>query len=243
MAWNEPQIPTRSSRNQHNRMNRLLNWAIGIVCVAILIIGGYLLIKVIQPTPHTTAKPKASHATKTAQSVKSTKSNATASNQTNASGSGTDASASSDPSSSDSSTTSTGDSVSNTNAAYHFVGGGVNGPWSPIGTVQSEPHQTNYNKGEVDWNEQIKALLYATNINDNDYILWWLGNGGSADSSKGIISTKEAPKKKYDVILQWVKNQGWKPTSVTPDSGSSSTADTTTNASSSDASSSTSTGN
>ena len=226
MAWNNPQIPTRSSRNRRNKMNGLLIWAIGIVIVAILLVGGYLLYSVLAPssqstngkvTSKTTAEKSASK--KTTASAKNKKASSTSTDQSDQS-TGTDGTASaSDPTSADGSSDSDStDTTSSTSDAYHFVGGGPNGPWQPIGTIQSEPHKTDYTKGSIDWNERIKALLYATNINDNDYILWRLQNGGSSDKSEGIISTKEDQNKKYDVIMKWVKNKGWQPLSVKVDS-------------------------
>lgn len=195
-------------------MNRFLNWAIGIVFVAIVFVGGYLLYSVMKPPAHstaakaqTTAEPKTSTTSKAKQSKKTS---AAASNQTN-----TNQASGTASSSNDSSTNSNDNSQSNTSDVYHFVGGGPSGPWQPIGTVQTGTHTTDYTEGSVDWNERIKALLYATNINDGDYTLWRLENGGGADLSKGIISTKENPGTKYVVTLKWINNQGWEPISVT----------------------------
>jgi len=224
MAWPNPEIPSRSSRNKSNRMNKVLNWSIGIVVVAILCVGGYLLLAVFHPpADKTSATPNTHSATKkpSTTTVDGSIGNATSSSTDKSSSSGstdtasTDSSKSSDPSSAGD----TQPDTSNTDNAYHFVGGGPSGPWQPIGTVQKGAHTTDYNQGSVDWNEKIKALLYATNINDGDYTLWRLENGGGPDKSKGIISSKEAPNKKYDVTLQWVNDQGWKPVSVTLEGG------------------------
>jgi cytoskeletal protein RodZ len=220
MAWPNPEIPSRSSRNKSSRMNKILNWSIGIVVVAILFVGGYLLFSVMNPPSEKASK---SHQTQPEKKKPSTTTvdgsigSTTSSNNKSSTDSANKSSSDSSSTSSTSSSKGTGSSTSNTADVYHFVGGGPSGPWEPIGTIQHDPHTTDYTQGSVDWNERIKALLYATNINDNDYTLWRLENGGGPDKSKGIISSKEAPDKKYDVLLQWVKDQGWKPVSVTLD--------------------------
>ncbi|HET6872508.1 MAG TPA: YrrS family protein [Sporolactobacillaceae bacterium] len=219
MSLPNPNTPSRSSRNKSNRMNSVLNWSIGIVVVAIICVGGYLLFAIFHH-PANQASSNAGPKKPTTTTVDGSIGNATSSSKDKKVSNSSDQSSSNSSKASDSSNSgSTSTDTSNTNDAYHFVGGGPNGPWQPIGTVQKGPHTTDYNKGSVDWNERIKALLYATNINDGDYTLWRLENGGGPDKSRGIISTKEDPSKKYDVLLQWVKNKGWKPVSVTLDSG------------------------
>jgi cytoskeletal protein RodZ len=223
MAWPNPEMPSRSTRNKSNRMNKVLNWSIGIVIVAIVCVGGYLLFSVLNPPSDKASAGSQTQAAKkkpTTSTVDGSIGDATSSN-TKSSSNTKDKTSSASSSSSSTSNSGDASSTSNTNDVYHFVGGGPNGPWDPIGTIQHDPHTTDYTQGSVDWNERIKALLYATNINDNDYTLWRLENGGGPDKSKGIISSKEAPNKKYDVLLQWVKGQGWKPVSVTLESGGS----------------------
>lgn len=95
------------------------------------------------------------------------------------------------------------------------AGGGPEGPWEPIGTSQSEPHQKSYDDGSQDWNEMVQALSYATNIPQDQMTIFWLGNGGGPDLSKGTVQSK-ADGSKYDVMLQWIPEKGWQPTSVTP---------------------------
>lgn len=94
-------------------------------------------------------------------------------------------------------------------------GGGPEGPWQPIGTSQTEPHTKTYDDGSQDWNEMVQALSYATSIPQDQMTIFWLGNGGGPDLSKGTVQSK-ADGKKYVVMLQWIPEKGWQPTSVTP---------------------------
>jgi cytoskeletal protein RodZ len=94
-------------------------------------------------------------------------------------------------------------------------GGGPEGPWEPIGTSQAEPHQKSYDDQSQDWKEMIQALSYATNVPEDQMTIFWLGNGGGPDLSKGTVQSK-VEKVKYDVVLQWIPEKGWQPISVTP---------------------------
>ncbi|MFZ3588257.1 YrrS family protein [Bacillus sp. DJP31] len=86
----------------------------------------------------------------------------------------------------------------------------VNESWKPVGTEQLEPHVAVYDAESADWKEMIEAFQYATGLNEQDWILWRVGNDGSAQSAKGVVSTKDK-KTVYRVYIEWVQNEGWKP--------------------------------
>lgn len=89
----------------------------------------------------------------------------------------------------------------------------VSGQWQPIGTVQSEPFEASFNRNSVNWAEMTAALQYATGLGD-DMIIWRLGNGGNLQSAVGIVSTHATKNTPYQVRLEWVPEKGWKPVSV-----------------------------
>ncbi|KFZ41678.1 DUF1510 domain-containing protein [Anoxybacillus flavithermus] len=89
----------------------------------------------------------------------------------------------------------------------------VNPSWQPIGTTQSEPHVTTYEKNSVDWKEMIDAISYATGISSSDLIVWFIGNGGSPNHAVATVSKKDKTEH-YKVFIEWVTNEGWKPTKV-----------------------------
>ncbi|MET3574697.1 YrrS family protein [Bhargavaea ullalensis] len=86
----------------------------------------------------------------------------------------------------------------------------VDTSWKPIGTSQTGEHRSVYDKGHIDWKEKVEAIEYATGIPESDMIVWYLKNGGGPDKSVGTVSTKDQ-KKKYNVHLEWVDGEGWKP--------------------------------
>jgi Domain of unknown function (DUF1510) len=88
----------------------------------------------------------------------------------------------------------------------------VNPAWQPIGTTQSEPHVTQFDKDSVDWKEMLDSVSYATGISQSDMIVWFIGNNGP-NKAVATISTKDQTQH-YKVYIEWVENQGWKPTKV-----------------------------
>ncbi|AKS39017.1 hypothetical protein NP92_11595 [Anoxybacillus gonensis] len=89
----------------------------------------------------------------------------------------------------------------------------VNPSWQPIGTTQSEPHVTQYDKNSVDWKEMLDAISYATGISSSDLIVWFIGNGGSPNHAVATVSKKDKTEH-YKVFIEWVTDEGWKPTKV-----------------------------
>jgi cytoskeletal protein RodZ len=208
---------SRSSRKKEQRLDRFLNWAIVIVVACILVVGGYLLVSILNTPDHPTA---GSQKTKTTD-VQSNKDNASK-DKTNkkddqtAKDDTTSDSATQDGDTSDSSNQSDDSTATDVqDGNYDTSGGGPDGPWHPIGTTQSEPHQTNYDMGSVDWNERVTAMSYATGIPADQMTVKWLGNGGGPDKSLGKVYSKQDPSKVYDVLMQWVTDKGWEPISVT----------------------------
>lgn len=89
----------------------------------------------------------------------------------------------------------------------------VNKAWKPIGTFQSEPHVAVYEDESIDRKEMHSAIQYATALNEQEWILWRIGNDGSPHRAKGVVSTKDK-KYVYRVFIEWVPNKGWMPTKV-----------------------------
>jgi hypothetical protein len=93
----------------------------------------------------------------------------------------------------------------------------INPSWEPIETVQSEPHETQFDASSQDWKEMIMAISYATELTESDFIIWRIENGNRSGvgPNKAIarIETKDR-QYKYRVHIEWVTNEGWKPTLV-----------------------------
>lgn len=82
--------------------------------------------------------------------------------------------------------------------------------WEPIGTVQIGEHVTSYDETTIDWKELMDAIHYATNLERDDMITWWIENGGSDDRVTATVTNK-AQTKIYRVFLQFIDDEGWLP--------------------------------
>ncbi|WP_146551255.1 YrrS family protein [Rummeliibacillus sp. SL167] len=88
--------------------------------------------------------------------------------------------------------------------------------WQPTKTSQKNSgstHVSSYSEGSADWNEKITTIANTTGLDKKDMIIWYVKNGGSPDTSVGIVSSKDK-KKSYRVSMKWITNEGWKPTKL-----------------------------
>lgn len=90
----------------------------------------------------------------------------------------------------------------------------TNPSWKAIGTEQTGQHTTNYSDGSIDRKEMEKALAYATNLQENDIIVWWLQRGEVPNRDVIGTITPKNKSKIYRVYLQWIDGEGWKPVKV-----------------------------
>ncbi|MFL6560901.1 MAG: YrrS family protein, partial [Bacillus sp. (in: firmicutes)] len=89
-----------------------------------------------------------------------------------------------------------------------------NPSWQPVGTSQTGEHTAVYDKSSVDWQEMLNAISYATGLDQSNMTVYWLGRDKSTtNGSFGTVASKDN-QQKYNVYLQWVDGQGWKPTKV-----------------------------
>ncbi|KAB7667266.1 YrrS family protein [Bacillus sp. B1-b2] len=88
-----------------------------------------------------------------------------------------------------------------------------NPSWKPVGTTQTGEHVATYSEG-TDWNEQLEAIAYATGLDSDNMVVWFLGNNNKdPQKSIGTVSSKDKTEK-YRVYIEWVNGSGWKPTKV-----------------------------
>lgn len=88
----------------------------------------------------------------------------------------------------------------------------TNPSWQAIGTSQSGPHTTQFDDGTQDWKEMTQAISYAIQVPADTLTIWYLGNNGP-NKAVGTVTAKDT-KQKYKVYIEWVDNEGWKPTLV-----------------------------
>lgn len=84
------------------------------------------------------------------------------------------------------------------------------GDWLPIGTVQEEPHELDFKRDSIDWQEMIAAIESVVPL--ENMTIHWLGNGGE-QKAIGTVSTSDNSEV-YRVFLSWIAEEGWQPTRV-----------------------------
>lgn len=84
------------------------------------------------------------------------------------------------------------------------------GNWPPIGTIQEEPHTTDYSDGSQDRIEIKRAVSLVTKIDENDMTELWVGN----DGHQKVVATVTNKEKTdiYRIYLTWIENEGWQVT-------------------------------
>lgn len=89
-----------------------------------------------------------------------------------------------------------------------------NPDWKPVGTSQTGQHTAVYDSNSTDWQEMLKAITYATGLDQSNMTVWFLGRDRSTENASiGTVSSKDK-QQKFRVYIQWVDGQGWKPTKV-----------------------------
>ncbi|MBS4194767.1 YrrS family protein [Lederbergia citri] len=90
----------------------------------------------------------------------------------------------------------------------------TNPDWKPVGTEQTNGHQSSYDMGSVDWKEKEKAAAYAINISADNMTTWWLRRGDDAENQSILTVSEKGSPDTYEVYVEWVDGQGWKPSVV-----------------------------
>jgi hypothetical protein len=60
----------------------------------------------------------------------------------------------------------------------------------------------------------VEAATGLRSTEGNSTVLWRLENGGSQDTARAVISEDASSENPYEVRMEWVDGEGWKPTSV-----------------------------
>lgn len=84
--------------------------------------------------------------------------------------------------------------------------------WKPIGTEQGATPAMTFQQGSTDWNEMKRAISTAIEVPEEQLIIHRIGNNGK-NKAYGNVQDKQTGKKYY-VNIDWVENEGWKPTLV-----------------------------
>ena len=82
--------------------------------------------------------------------------------------------------------------------------------WQPTATAQTGPHTSVFAEGHIDYEEKLATIFSVTSLSEENSIIWKITNNGSADTAIAVVSSKDK-EQKYRVSIEWVPNEGWKP--------------------------------
>lgn len=85
--------------------------------------------------------------------------------------------------------------------------------WEPYPTEQEGPHASVYQKGHIDYEEKIGAIYSVIPLDQSNSILLKIQNNGSAQTSRAIVTNMDKTES-YRVFIEWVDGKGWQPTMV-----------------------------
>ena len=87
----------------------------------------------------------------------------------------------------------------------------TNASWQPYPKAQTGTHTSVFEAGHIDYEEKLAAAFSVLPIEQADSIVTSARNNGDAKSARIVISNKDG---NYRVIINWVEQQGWLPTTV-----------------------------
>ncbi|MEG0385146.1 MAG: YrrS family protein [Solibacillus sp.] len=86
----------------------------------------------------------------------------------------------------------------------------TNADWPAYPTAQTGEHVSTFEKGHIDYEEKLKAIFSVLDIEQENSIVWRVGNNGDAQSAIAVVHSKDKGKI-YRVSIEWGDNEGWKP--------------------------------
>lgn len=86
----------------------------------------------------------------------------------------------------------------------------TNANWPAYPTEQTGAHVSTFEKGHIDYEEKLKAIFSVLDIDQQNSIVWRVGNNGNAQSAIATVHSKDK-EKIYRVSIEWIDNEGWKP--------------------------------
>ena len=86
----------------------------------------------------------------------------------------------------------------------------INPNWEAYPTQQTGEHVSTFKKGDIDYEEKLKAIFSATDLQQENSFILSVRNNGTAQSAIGVVTSKDK-EKKYRVSIEWITGQGWKP--------------------------------
>ncbi len=80
--------------------------------------------------------------------------------------------------------------------------------------TQTGEHTPVFDTESADWKEMKKAMSYATGIEQDNMIVYWVTSDKTTSNAWiGTVHSKDK-QNKYRVYIKWVDDKGWMPTKM-----------------------------
>lgn len=89
----------------------------------------------------------------------------------------------------------------------------TNPGWQAFPTAQTGEHVSTYEKGHIDYEEKLKAIFSALELEQDNSIILSVKNNGNAKNAIAVVTSMDK-QQKYRVSIEWFDNEGWKPVQV-----------------------------
>lgn len=89
----------------------------------------------------------------------------------------------------------------------------TNEAWEPYPTAQTGEHTSTFTEGHIDYEEKLNAIYSVIPLEQQESILWSIKNNGNAKSAIAVISSNDKVQK-FRVAIEWIDGQGWMPQQV-----------------------------
>ena len=197
----------KAKSSKFQKIDKNLNYLIGLVAVGIIVTLIFILTKDSEPSNEATDQQDAIETTDQNEQQSSTKDSNQSTNEETTNNQPTDENTDED----DGFALSENDTSPSDDPLVKEVYTNPNWPVYP--TEQTGEHVSTFKKGDIDYEEKLKAIFSVTDLDQADSLVLRVGNNGNAQSAIAVIASKDK-EKKYRVSIEWLDGQGWKPTKL-----------------------------
>ena len=89
----------------------------------------------------------------------------------------------------------------------------TNPNWPVYPTAQTGEHVSTFKSGHIDYEEKLKAIFSVIELEQDNSIVLRVNNNGNSKSAIAVVTSMDK-EQKYRVSIEWIDNEGWKPTQV-----------------------------
>ncbi|AWE08129.1 hypothetical protein DCE79_12325 [Lysinibacillus sp. 2017] len=195
----------KANESKFDKVNHYLNYLIAIVAVLIIFTLWFILSKDSKPDTDVAEAPEQ------AETVdKDTNTSSNEENEDSPSEEGESETATSDDETTDETTNQASETIVNSSSDPTVSEVQTNPDWQAYPTEQTGEHVSAFEKGNIDYEEKLKAIFSVIDLQQENSIVLSVRNNGNTKSAIAVVTSMDK-EKKYRVSIEWIDGEGWKP--------------------------------